>query len=150
MSGGDAVQAALERLWPAFNEAVDEIGDFSALTEGQRAVAFAWVLSGLIGNGGFASWIESAGHRTPDAKAALEHLGASEYVTLLEEATRLYPTFAAGDADERLSASDSWTQEDETRLETLDESFYALAEQRDLVEHYAASYVAAYPEDFTE
>jgi hypothetical protein len=112
------------------------------MTEGQRAVAFAWVLSGLVDNGGFASWIESIGHRTPEAKAALAYLGASEYVPLLDQATRLYPTFAAIDPDERLSASDQWTDEDEAQLEALDQSFYAPSEKRDLVRHYAAAYVA--------
>lgn len=144
----DAVQAALEPLWPAFNSAVDECGDFSVMTEGQRAVAFAWVLSGLVDNGGLASWIESVGHRTPEAKAALAYLGASEYVPLLDEATRLYPTFAADDPDERLSASDEWTDEEEARLERLDQSFYRLAERRDLVAHYAATYVSTHPGEF--
>jgi hypothetical protein len=148
MSDVDVVEAALEPLWPAFNEAVDETGDFSTMTEGQRAVAFAWVMSGLVDNGGFASWIESAGHRTPEARAALAHLGASEYVPLLDEATRLYPSFSADDPDERLSASEAWTDEDEARLESLDESYYRLAESRDLVAHYAAAYVSAHPGEF--
>ena len=148
MSEVDAVQAALEPLWPAFNEAVDETGDFSAMTQGQRAVAFAWVLSGLVDNGGFASWIESTGHRTPEARDALAYLGASEHVSLLDEATRLYPSFAADDPDERLSASEKWTDEEEARLESLDESFYALSEERDLVRHYASAYVAAHPDEF--
>ncbi len=124
-------------------------GTSRPLTEGQRAVAFAWVLSGLVGNGGFASWIEAAGHRTLEARAALEHLEALEYIPLLDEAARLYPTFAANEADDRLSAADAWTDEDEARLEGLDESFFALAEERDLVEYYATSYVAAHPEDFS-
>jgi hypothetical protein len=149
MGDGDAVQTALEPLWPAFNQAVDETEDFSSLTEGQRAVAFAWVLSGLVGNGGFASWIESLGHHTLEARAALSHLGASEYIPLLDEATRLYPTFAAADADERLGASDEWTHEDEARSESLDESFFRLAEDRDLIGHYAAAYVSGHPEEFS-
>ena len=148
MSDVDAVQAALEPLWPAFNVAVDETGDFSAMTEGQRAVALAWVLSGLVDNGGFASWIESTGHRTPEAKAALMYLGASEYVPLLDEATRMYPSFAADDPDERLSASEDWTDDEEARLESLDESYYRLAGRRDLVAHYAAAYVSAHPGEF--
>lgn len=148
MSHVDVVQAALEPLWPAFNEAVDETGDFSAMTEGQRAVAFAWVMSGLVDNGGFASWIESTGHRTPEARAALAYLGASEYVPILDEATRLYPSFSADDPDERLSASEAWTDGDEARLEGLDESYHRLAESRDLVAHYAAAYVSAHPGEF--
>jgi hypothetical protein len=148
MSDDDEVQAALDPLWPAFDEATYETGDFSALTEGQRAVAFAWVLSGLVDNGGFASWIESIGHRTPDAKAALAYLGASEYVPLLDEAMRLYPTFAGTDEVDRLSASDHWTSADEARLDALDESFYALSARRDLVGHYASAYVAAHPAEF--
>lgn len=111
-------------------------------------MAFAWVLSGLVDNGGFASWIESIGHRTPEAKAALAYLGASEYVPLLDEATRLYPTFTADDPGERLSASDKWTDEEEARLESLDQSFYRLAEGRDLVAHYAAAYVSSHPGEF--
>ena len=147
MSDVDLVQAALEPLWPAFDEAVDDTGDFSAMTQGQRAVAFAWVMSGLVDNGGFASWIESAGHRTPEARAALAHLGASEYVPLLDEATRLYPGFTADDPGERLRASEAWTDQDEARSERLDESYYRLAASRDLIT-YAAAYVSAHPGEF--
>jgi hypothetical protein len=148
ISGFDAVETALQPLWPAFDSAVESSGDFSALTEGQRAVAFAWVLSGLVGNGGFASWIESLGDRTPQARAAMEHLGAVEYVALLDEAVRLYPDWAAGTPDERSSAAEAWTDAEQTRLDALDEAFYRLAEERDLVEHYAAGYVTAHPEEF--
>lgn len=144
----DAVQAALEPLWPDFDEAV-ETGDFSAMSEGQRAVAFAWVLSGLVGNGGLASWVESMGHRTPAAKAALTHLGAAEYVPLLDEATHLYPTFAADDPDVRLSASEEWSDEDEARLERLDRDFHRLEGGRGLVEYHAATYVSAHPAEFS-
>jgi hypothetical protein len=148
MTDVNALQAALEPLWPAFNKAADETGDFSTMTEGQRSVAFAWVLSGLVDNGGFPSWIESLGHRTPEAKTALAHLGATEYVPLLDEAMRLYPTYAAADPDERLSASDQWTEEDDARLEVLDQAFYDLSAKRELVMHYAAPYVAAHPDEF--
>ena len=148
MSGFDLVQAALEPLWPAFGEDADETGDVPPMTEGQRAVAFAWVLSGLVDNGGFAAWIESLGHRTPEAKSALAHLGATQYVPLLDEAMRLYPTFAADHPGERLSASEEWTNEEEARLQSLDASFYRLAEGGDLVEHHAAAYVSAHPAEF--
>lgn len=88
MTDVDALQVALEPLWPAFNEAADETGYFTAMTEGQRAVVFAWVLAGSVENGGFPSWIETLGHRTPAAKAALTYLGATEYPPLLDEAMR--------------------------------------------------------------
>ncbi len=38
-----AVQAALEPLWPAYNEAVHGTGEISAMTKGQCAVILAWV-----------------------------------------------------------------------------------------------------------
>ncbi|SNR59549.1 DMP19 family protein [Blastococcus mobilis] len=148
ISGFDAVETALQPLWPAFDHAVESTGDFSTLTEGQRAVAFAWVLSGLVDNGGFASWIESFGDRTPQARAAMEHLGAVEYVALLDEAVRLYPHWAAGTPAERSSAAEGWTDAEEARRDALDEAFYRLAAERNLVEHYAAGYVAAHPEEF--
>ena len=148
MSDVDRVQAALEPLWPAFDEAVDETGDFSALTEGQRAVAFAWVLSVLVDNGGWASWVESAGHRTAEARAALRYLGAVDYLPLLDEVLRVYPRAAANDPDVRLSASEQWTAEEATRDESLGESFYRLSEAGDLVVHHAAGYVAAHPDEF--
>ena len=144
----DAVQAALEPLWPVFDEAMDVTGDFSAMTEGQRAVAFAWVLSGLVDNGGWASWVESAGHRTAEARAALMCLGAVEYLPLLDEVLRLYPSAAADDPDVRLSASEQWTAAEAARAESLDESFYRLSEAGDLVVHHAARYVAAHPDEF--
>ena len=147
MSGSDVVQAALEPLWPAFGED-DETGDVPPMTQGQRAVAYAWVLTGLVDNGGVPAWIESFGHRTPEARSALAHLGATEYVPLLDEVMRLYPTFAADHPSERLSASEAWTDEDEARLQRLDESFHRLAEGGDLVEHHAAGYVSAHPAEF--
>jgi hypothetical protein len=61
---------------------------------------------------------------------------------------RLYPTYAAADPDERLSASDQWTEEDDARLEVLDQAFYDLSAKRELVMHYAAPYVAAHPDEF--
>lgn len=148
MGGFDAVQSALEPLWPAFNEAVDGSGDFSAVTEGQRAVAFAWVLSGAVANGGWSSWIESMGHRTPEARDALEFLGASEYVPLLDQIVLLYPTFAADSPTQRLSASEQWTAKQEAKLDALDQAFFRLEADRDLVENYAAAYVTAHPEEF--
>ena len=144
----DAVQSALEPLWPVFDEAMDVTGDFSAMTEGQRAVAFAWVLSGLVDNGGWPSWVESAGHWTAEARAALVFLGAVEYLPLLDEVLRLYPSAAADDPDVRLSASEQWTAEEATRAESLGESFYRLSEAGDLVVHHAARYVAAHPDEF--
>jgi len=143
----ETVQRALEPLWPAFHDAVDT-GDFTRLSDGQQAVAFAWVLSGLADNGGFSAWIESMGHRSPEAVRALEFLGAAEYVPLLWTALDLYPTFAGDDPMERLSASEQWTGDDEARLDALEAAFGDLQAQRDLVEHYAAAYVTAHPEEF--
>ena len=62
----------------------------------------------------------------------------------------LYPTYAAADPDGRLSAQDQWTEEDDARLETLDQAFLDLdsSADTDLVMHYAATYIAAHPGEF--
>ncbi len=78
----------------------------------------------------------------------MEHLGAVEYVALLDKAARLYPHCAAGTPGQRSSAAEGWTDEEEALLHALDEAFYRLAEERDLIEHYAAGYVTTHPEEF--
>ena len=148
MTEAHAVELALEPLWPVFDAAVDS-GDFSALTEGQRGVAFAWVLSGLVGNGGFASWVEGLGHRTRDAQDALTVLGAVELVPLLDRVVALYPTAGLDTEDARLSASEQWGDDEEAALDALDEAFYRLQERRHLVDDHAAAYVAAHPAEFS-
>ena len=146
-AASDLVSSALESLWSKFDTAV-ESGDFSPLTPGQCGVLFAWVMSGLVDNGGWTSWIESLGHRSNDAATALEHIGAGVFVPLLEDASRLYPTASAHAPEERLSASEAWGTAEEQQLDRLDSQFYAVSVDTDLVQHYAARYVVNHPEEF--
>jgi hypothetical protein len=134
-------------VWPAFRAAA-ETGDFSAIPAGPRAVAFAWVMSGLVGNGGFSAWVESMGNRTGQLKEALSYLGADEHVAVLDDALAFYPSFDADTEDDRLSGGEDWSEADESRLDTVHAAFVALEERRGLVEHYAAAYLADHPDEF--
>jgi hypothetical protein len=57
------VQRAVECLL----DDLDDDDAFQRLTPQERAAALAWVLAGLVSNGGFEPWVESLGQRTPDA-----------------------------------------------------------------------------------
>jgi hypothetical protein len=109
------VQRAVECLL----DDLDDDDAFQRLTPEERAAALAWVLAGLVSNGGFEAWVESLGQRTPDAVMGLRLLGADAYAGLLEQVARLYPTAGAADADTRLSAMDDWSDREVSHLEQL-------------------------------
>jgi hypothetical protein len=44
---------------------LDDDAAFQALTPEEQAASLAWVLAGLVSNGGFEAWVESLGQRTP-------------------------------------------------------------------------------------
>ena len=54
------VQRAVECLL----DDLDDDDAFQRLTPQERAAALAWVLAGLVSNGGFEAWVESLGQRT--------------------------------------------------------------------------------------
>jgi hypothetical protein len=64
------VQRAVECLL----DDLDDDDAFQRLTPEERAAALAWVLAGLVSNGGFEAWVESLGQRTPDAVMGLRLL----------------------------------------------------------------------------
>ena len=53
------VQRAVECLL----DDLDDDDAFQRLTPQERAAALAWVLAGLVSNGGFEAWVESLGQR---------------------------------------------------------------------------------------
>jgi hypothetical protein len=138
------VQRAVECLL----EDLDDDEAFQVLTPEERAAALAWVLAGLVGNGGFEAWVESLGQRTPDAVVGLRLLGADPYAALLERVARLYPTAGAADADTRLSAMDDWGDREFSQLHHLTQQFYELQRAHDLEEQYVAPFVRAHPRQF--
>jgi hypothetical protein len=111
------VQRAVEPLL----EDLDDDEAFGRLTLEERAATLAWVLVGLVGNGGFEAWVESLGQRTPDAVVGLGLLGADAYAGLLEQVARLYD---------------------------LNQQFFKLQQVHDLEEQFVAPYVRAHPRHF--
>ena len=111
----------------------------------EQAASLAWVLAGLVSNGGFEAWVESLGQRTPDAVVGLRLLGADGYAVLLEQVARLYPTLGAADADTRLSAMDDWGDREVSQLHQLTQQFFELQQAHDLEERFVAPFVRAYP-----
>ena len=138
------VQRAVECLL----EDLDDDAAFQRLTPEERAAALAWVLAGLVGNGGFEAWVESLGQRTPDAVVGLRLLGADAYAGLLEQVARLYPTAGAADADARLSAMDAWGDREVSQLQRLTRQFFELQQVHDLEERFIAPFVRAHPRQF--
>jgi Domain of unknown function (DUF4375) len=138
------VQRAVECLL----DDLDDDDAFQRLTPEERAAALAWVLAGLVSNGGFQAWVESLGQRTPDAVMGLSLLGADAYAGLLEQVARLYPTAGAADADTRLSAMDGWSDLEVSQLEQLTQQFFELQQVHDLEEQFVAPFVRAHPHEF--
>ena len=135
------VQRAVECLL----EDLDDDAAFQRLTPEERAAALAWVLVGLVGNGGFEAWVESLGQRTLDAVVGLRMLGADAYAALVEQVARLYPTAGAPDADSRLSAVDNWGEREVSQLQHLTQQFFELQQVHDLEEQFIAPFVRAHP-----
>jgi hypothetical protein len=138
----------VQRAVDCLLEDLDDNAAFQRLTPEERAAALAWVLVGLVGNGGFEAWVESLGQRTPDAVVGLRLLGADAYAGLLEQVARLYPTAGAADADTRLSAMDDWSDREVSHLEQLTQQFFELQQAHDLEERFIAPFVRAHPRQF--
>jgi hypothetical protein len=124
---------------------LDDDAAFQALTPEEQAASLAWVLAGLVSNGGFKAWVESLGQRTQGAVAGLRLMGANAYVGLLEQLARLYPTLGAADADTRLSAMDAWGDREVGQLHQLTQQFFELQRAHDLEQQFVAPFVRAHP-----
>jgi hypothetical protein len=129
-------------------EDLDDDEAFQLLPLEERAATLAWVLVGLVGNGGFEAWVESLGQRTPDAVVGLRLMGADAYAALLEEVARLYPTAGAADPDTRLSAMEAWGDREVSQLHRLTQQFFELQQVHELEEQFVAPFVRAHPRQF--
>jgi hypothetical protein len=135
------VQRAVEGLL----DDLDDDAAFRSLTPEEQAASLAWVLAGLVGNGGFEAWIESLGQRTPEAVAGLRLMGAHQYAALLEQLAGLFPSLGAADADTRLSAMDDWGDREVRQLDQLTQQFLELQQAHDLEQQFVAPFVRAHP-----
>lgn len=138
------VQRAVEGLL----DDLDDDAAFRSLTPEEQAASLAWVLAGLVSNGGFEAWVESLGQRTLEAAAGLRLMGADAYAALLEQLARLVPTGGAADADTRLSAMDHWGDREVSQLDQLTRQFFELQQAHDLEERFVAPFVRAHPRQF--
>jgi Domain of unknown function (DUF4375) len=135
---------------PGLLDDLDDDAAFQSLTLEEQAASLAWVLAGLVSNGGFEAWVESLGQRTPEAVAGLRLMGADGYAGLLEQLARLYPTLGAADADTRLSAMDAWGDREVSQLHQLTQQFLELQQVHDLEERFVAPFVRAHPRQFRQ
>ena len=138
------VQRAVEGLL----DDLDDDAAFRSLTPEEQAASLAWVLAGLVRDGGFEAWVESLGQRTPQVVAGLRLMGADGYAGLLEQLAGLYPTLGAADADTRLSAMDDWGDREVRRLHQLTQQFLELQQVHDLEEQFVAPFARAHPGQF--
>jgi hypothetical protein len=137
------VEDALRPLWDTYFSAPDR------LTPAQSAVMHAWVTHGMVGNGGLPHFIETTGDRGSAVVEAFHRLGLDDYADVIQRTLRLYPTAAADDPDERLSAHDAWADggAEDSELDVLDERAEQIGASGRL-QQAAAAFVRAHPSDF--
>jgi hypothetical protein len=141
-------ESLVQRAVECLVEDLDDDEGFGRLTLEEQAATLAWVLVGLVNNGGFEAWVESLGQRTPDALVGLRLMGADAYAELLEQVARLYPTAGAADPDTRLSAMDAWGDREVGQLHRLTRQFFELQQVHDLEAQFVAPFVRAHPRQF--
>jgi hypothetical protein len=110
------VSAAVEHLFPTY------LRQPGSLTPMQQAVLDTWVLSGVVGNGGFDAWVRSNGHRAKQTIEGLRLLGqgaVADVVTTAITITGALEDRTAGDA-----AIDGLSEEDYARLDGLSEKVW--------------------------
>lgn len=95
----------------------------TALTRLQQAVLDTWVLSGVVGNGGFDAWIRSNGHRAVETITGLRLLGQQAVADVVASALVIM-----GDLNNRTDpaeAIEALSEDDFGRLESLSEKVWA-------------------------
>ncbi len=121
---------------------------YALLTQGQRTAALLWVLDSLIRGDGIEGWIESLGHRSDDALAALRAVGAGAHAAHLERAFALFPTRRLNDAEARLSAANSWTPDQVRSWRRAEDAYLTAVTTDDLIDNYVRPFIASHPHDF--
>jgi hypothetical protein len=122
--------------------------DLSALDPGERAVYAVLVLEAEVNNGGHFQFFFNTGQLTDEALAGLRRLGAKEYRQLLQRVVAQFPGCdVPDDLDDVQAEIDEMSPEQEALVESADDRFFELDEEKTLGE-YAAEYISAHPDEF--
>lgn len=121
-----------------FNDA----GGYDLLSDAQRAACLIWTMRWSVSNGGYASWVEAYGPRTPDLIAALALVGASPYVSIVGDVALAAPSLAALDEESRLVNASA------AHLSELDQRFFDLNREQDLLDTYLRPLLRTHRQDF--
>ena len=108
---------AVDALFPTY------LHDPLSLAPVQQAVLDAWVLSGVVGNGGFDAWTRSNGHRAVETVNGLRLLGQEALAEVVAAAHAIIGNIiSARDAD---AVVDGLSEEDLDRLDALSEKVWS-------------------------
>ena len=113
-----------------------ESDGFESLTEPERVLVRVWDAVGQIENGGFDQFFyNSSGDFAAEAVTALESIGAANKAAIVKRAIALFPDgLPPRNRDERIEALDHISGTgDEDPFDSLNEEFYATAEDTDLL-----------------
>jgi hypothetical protein len=116
--------------------------DDDTLHPAERFAGLAWLVVGRVSVDGWPGWIESDGHRTRELVEGLRAMGAVDFVELVEEVLALYPAADSTDVDTRLFGPS--TAEDRRRLEDLEQRWYRLVREQDLIGAFVAPWIVGH------
>ncbi len=124
---------------------LDDFNDpdgYDSLSDAQRAACLVWTMRWTVSNGGYQSWVETYGQRTRDLIEALSLIGAEPYAGLVRDVVLAAPSFEAADEESRLADIST------PQLTELDERFFALNRDEDLLDRYLRPFLRTHHEDF--
>jgi hypothetical protein len=122
--------------------------NLSALNPGERAVYVVLFLEAEVNNGGHFQFFFNTGQLTDEALAGLQRLDAKEYEQLLQRVVAQFPGCEVpDDLDDVQAEIDEMSPEQEALIESADDRFFELDEEKTLGE-YAAEYISAHPDEF--
>lgn len=111
-------------------------GNFSRLSDTQKALCYFFICEGLIDNSGFYSLLlETQGEWNSGYATVLEKAGDTESMKILQQIDQIYKQFETNFAQAELpleldEESDTFNQELSDRINQLEEKWYGLSDQR--------------------
>ena len=119
--------------------------DDESLSSAERVAGLAWLVVGRVSVDGWPGWIESHGPRTRELLDGLQAMGAVDFAGIVEEVLSIYPSAASLDIDTRLSGPSTGDQR--RRLEDLEEMWYRLVREQDLIGKFVATWILSHRQE---
>ena len=115
------------------------------LHSAERFAAPAWFVVGRVSVDGWPGWIESDGPRTRGLLEGLRVMEAVDFAGIVEEVLSLYPAAASPDVETRLSGPS--TADQLRRLEELEQKWFRLVREQDLIGNFIAPWILSHPRE---